>query len=94
LLDVEVFEYGVIDVVLVSGGDFLDLLHKTKALAEPRARYFYLQFGDALRYMHSVGFAHRDIKVSTDGPMCLNLSTFLPSSVRTSFSIRPILRPR
>ena len=47
---------------LAEGGDFLDLLHQTKALSEDRARYFYLQFGDALRYMHSIGFAHRDIK--------------------------------
>ncbi|KAI2801163.1 protein serine threonine kinase [Blomia tropicalis] len=47
---------------LAAGGDFLDLLHETKALSESRARYFYLQFGDALRYMHSIGFAHRDIK--------------------------------
>ena len=47
---------------LAEGGDFLDLLHETRALPEPRARYFYLQIGDALRYMHSIGFAHRDIK--------------------------------
>ena len=47
---------------LADGGDFLDLLHKTKALPESRARYFYSQFGDALRYMHGIGFAHRDIK--------------------------------
>ena len=47
---------------LADGGDFLDMLHETKALPEDRARYFYRQFGDALRYMHSIGFAHRDIK--------------------------------
>ncbi|KAI2811642.1 Kinase-like [Blomia tropicalis] len=47
---------------LAEGGDFLDLLRATKALPESRARYFYRQFGDALRYMHSLGFAHRDIK--------------------------------
>ena len=49
---------------LANGGDFLDLLHETKALSEDRTRFFYSQFGDALRYMHSIGFAHRDIKVS------------------------------
>lgn len=29
---------------------------------QSRARYFYSQFGSALQYMHSIGFAHRDIK--------------------------------
>ena len=48
---------------LADGGDFLDLMHDTGALSESRARYFYSQFGDGLRYMHSIGFAHRDIKV-------------------------------
>ena len=52
----------IIFMELAEGGDFLDMLHETKALPEARARYFYRQFGDALRYMHSVGFAHRDIK--------------------------------
>lgn len=52
----------IVFMELAEGGDFLDLLHETKALPEERARYFYKQFGDALRYMHSVGFAHRDIK--------------------------------
>jgi len=47
---------------MADGGDFLDLLHDTRALTEARARYFYLQFGDAYRYMHGIGFAHRDIK--------------------------------
>ena len=52
----------IIFMELAEGGDFLDMLHETKALPEARARYFYRQFGDALRYMHSVGFAHRAIK--------------------------------
>lgn len=47
---------------LAEGGDFLDLLQEIKALPEAKARYYYLQFGDALRFMHSLGFAHRDIK--------------------------------
>lgn len=52
----------IIFMELAEGGDFLDLLRTTKALDEDRARYYYLQFGEALRYMHSLGFAHRDIK--------------------------------
>ena len=47
---------------LADGGDFLNLLKETGALSESRTRYYYLQFGDALRYMHDIGFAHRDIK--------------------------------
>lgn len=48
---------------LADGGDMLDMLQATKQpLTEEKARFFYLQFGDALRYMHSIGFAHRDIK--------------------------------
>ena len=39
---------------LADGGDFLDLLHETKALSEKKARYFYAQFGSALQYMHSI----------------------------------------
>ena len=47
---------------LADGGDFLDLLHSTGALTEEKTRFYYNQFGDALRYMHGIGFAHRDIK--------------------------------
>ncbi|KAH9396245.1 Kinase-like [Tyrophagus putrescentiae] len=45
------------------GGDMIDLLQKSKsALTEEKVRFYYRQFGDALRYMHKSGFAHRDIK--------------------------------
>ena len=41
----------------------IDLLQKSKsALTEEKVRFYYRQFGDALRYMHKSGFAHRDIK--------------------------------
>lgn len=37
------------------GGDMIDLLQKNKnALTEEKVRFYYRQFGDALRYMHSV----------------------------------------
>ena len=39
---------------MAEGGDFLDMLKETKELSEKKARFFYRQFGDALRYMHSV----------------------------------------
>ena len=54
---------------LADGGDFLDLIESSGALTEARARYYYLQFGDGLRYMHGIGFAHRDIK-------CENVCSF------------------
>lgn len=44
-----------------AGGNLLDMI-STQTLPEDKARNFYLQFGDALRYMHCIGFAHRDIK--------------------------------
>ena len=62
---IDIFVVGnkvIVFMELAEGGDFLDLLHETKALPEARAKYFYLQFGDGLRFMHSIGFAHRDIK--------------------------------
>lgn len=52
----------IVFMELAEGGDFLDLLHEVKALPEAKAKYYYLQFGDGLRFMHSIGFAHRDIK--------------------------------
>ena len=40
---------------LADGGDMLDLLQALKhPLSEEKARTYYRQFGDALRYMHSV----------------------------------------
>ncbi len=39
---------------LADGGDFLDLLQAEGALTEKRARYFYVQYGDAYRYMHNM----------------------------------------
>ncbi|KPM03558.1 protein kinase-like protein 5 [Sarcoptes scabiei] len=53
----------IVFMELADGGDFLDFLHENQSpLSEDRCRYFYKQFGDALCYMHSKGFAHRDIK--------------------------------
>lgn len=40
----------------------LDLLQAQRALPEAKVRFYYSQFGAALRYMHGIGFAHRDIK--------------------------------
>ena len=46
-----------------AGGSLLDLLlERPQPLAESIARRYYRQFGDALRYMHSEGYAHRNVK--------------------------------
>lgn len=52
----------VIFMELAEGGDLLDLLREEGALNETRSRTFFCQFGDAIRYMHGLNFAHRDIK--------------------------------
>lgn len=53
----------VIFMELADGGDLLDLLkEKGTWISEFRSRSLFMQFGDALRYMHSLEFAHRDVK--------------------------------
>ena len=46
------------------GGSLLDLLleQRPSPLSETTARIYYCQFGDALRYMHEKGYAHRNVK--------------------------------
>ena len=54
----------VIFMELAEGGDLCDMLAEEKGwLDEYRVSTFYRQFGDALRYMHALGFVHRDIKL-------------------------------
>ena len=53
----------VIFMDLAEGGDLLDLLKSEgNWLAEAHARVLFVQFGDAVRYIHGLKFAHRDIK--------------------------------
>ena len=47
---------------LADGGDFLDLVTKEGAQAEPKAKSLYRGVADAIRYIHEQGLAHRDIK--------------------------------
>ncbi|CAG2100353.1 unnamed protein product [Medioppia subpectinata] len=46
---------------LADGGDILDLI-KNGAVSEVKAKPLYKGVADALKYIHSKGFAHRDIK--------------------------------
>lgn len=55
----------VLFLELADGGDLLDLLKdKGTWLSEFRSRSLFMQFGDALRYLHSIdtATAHRDVK--------------------------------
>ncbi len=64
---------------MAEGGDFLDMLKETKELSEKKARFFYRQFGDALRYMHSVV-----------GDQFNSSSTLLNASFQQGFAHRDI----
>ena len=46
---------------LAQGGDILDLL-KGGILSEQKAQSIYYQIVDGMKYVHSLGIAHRDIK--------------------------------
>lgn len=47
---------------LADGGDLLDYIMAHGALPEDKAKEWFRQIGDALRYCHRLGVAHRDIK--------------------------------
>ncbi|CAG2181173.1 unnamed protein product [Oppiella nova] len=47
---------------LADGGDILDLIKKDGAIPEPRAKPLYKGVSEAIKYIHTKGFAHRDIK--------------------------------
>lgn len=70
-----------------SGGELYDYIKKVKPvgpgriLSEEHARFFFLQFADAVRYLHDHDCAHRDIKLSnilltSDDPPRIKLADF------------------
>lgn len=72
-------------------GTIADLLHKTGPLNEPIARNLFVQTVDAIIYLHSIGIAHRDLKVENvllDGEYIPKLTDFSYSTPCSS-DIKP-----
>ena len=46
----------------LQGGDLISILIERKRLTEAETRFYFAQLLEALDYIHSLGFVHRDIK--------------------------------
>uniref|UniRef100_A0A182VTI3 Protein kinase domain-containing protein n=1 Tax=Anopheles minimus TaxID=112268 RepID=A0A182VTI3_9DIPT len=44
-------------------GSLLHLIRRSRKLSEPRVRRYYRELLEGIRYIHSCGYAHRDIKL-------------------------------
>jgi len=77
----------VLCMPFASQGDLVHLLEKTSRLSEIRARNIFVQIFSALKFMHSLGYVHRDVKLDnilisdsdhiwlTDFEFCENFKT-------------------
>ena len=59
---VETDKYNCIIMENVPGGNLLSLIRKRTKLPENTSRYIFKQIIEAIKYIHSQGIAHRDIK--------------------------------
>ena len=59
----ETTNYLMIVVEFISGGDLLSFLRKRNKVSEPIAKFLFKQLIEGLRYMHSQGIIHRDVKL-------------------------------
>jgi len=56
----KVVDYIVLE--LAQGGELFDFVANSGRFSEKVARTYFNQFMDALKYMHTAGYAHRDLK--------------------------------
>lgn len=64
---------------LVTGGELFDYVALTGRFSDKLARYFFKQLINALEFLHSKGFAHRDIKAENilmDSTFAVKLADF------------------
>lgn len=59
----ETTNYLMIVVEFISGGDLLSFLRKRNKVSEPVAKFLFKQLMEGLKYMHSQGIIHRDVKL-------------------------------
>lgn len=59
---IETEKYHCIIMENVSGGNLLSLIRKRTKLSESTSRFIFKQLIEAIKYIHSQGIAHRDIK--------------------------------
>jgi len=48
---------------LCPNGSLMDMVKRRKGLTEPEVRYYTVQITGAIKYMHSKGIIHRDLKM-------------------------------
>jgi serine/threonine protein kinase len=48
---------------LCPNGSLMDMVKRRKGITEPEVRYYSVQIAGAIKYMHSKGIIHRDLKM-------------------------------